>query len=100
MKNTNTSRSFCNDGEVKDCYEFCFVILFLGNKNSMKKVIVTGHNGFIGPHLVRLLKEAGYYVIGIDTNYFDESCKFSNYEKPDEEIIKFKDPHYWLEYFP
>lgn len=54
----------------------------------MKKVIVTGHNGFIGPHLVRLLKEAGYYVIGIDTNYFDESCKFSNYEKPDEEIIK------------
>lgn len=54
----------------------------------MKKVIVTGHNGFIGPHLVRLLKEAGYTVTGIDTNYFDESCKFSDYKKPDEEIIK------------
>ena len=54
----------------------------------MKKVIVTGHNGFIGPHLVRLLKESGYYVKGIDTNYFDDTCKFSDYEKPDEELIK------------
>jgi len=54
----------------------------------MKKVIVTGHNGFIGPHLVRLLKESGYFVIGIDTNYFDDSCKFSDYVSPDEEIIK------------
>lgn len=54
----------------------------------MKKVIVTGHNGFIGPHLVRLLKEAGYYVKGIDTNYFDDSCKFSDYVSPDEELIR------------
>ncbi len=54
----------------------------------MKKIIVTGHNGFIGIHLVRLLKEAGYFVKGIDTNYFDDSCKFSNYIKPDEELIK------------
>ncbi len=54
----------------------------------MKKIIVTGQNGFIGPHLVRLLKEAGYFVKGIDTNYFDDSCKFSNYIKPDEELVK------------
>jgi len=54
----------------------------------MKKVIVTGHNGFIGPHLVRLLKESGYYVKGIDTNYFDDSCKFSDDIKPDEELVK------------
>lgn len=54
----------------------------------MKKVIVTGHNGFIGPHLVRLLKESGYYVKGIDTNFFDDSCKFSDYVSPDEELIK------------
>jgi len=54
----------------------------------MKKVIVTGHNGFIGPHLVRLLKESGHYVKGIDTNYFDDSCKFSDYVEPDEEQIK------------
>ena len=54
----------------------------------MKKVIVTGHNGFIGPHMVRLLKESGYYVKGIDTNYFDDSCKFSEPIKPDEELIR------------
>ena len=54
----------------------------------MKKIIVTGNNGFIGTHLVRLLKEAGYFVKGIDTNYFDDSCKFSDYVKPDEELIK------------
>ena len=54
----------------------------------MKKIIVTGHNGFIGPHLVRLLKESGYFVKGIDTNYFDESCRFSEQVKPDEELIK------------
>jgi len=52
------------------------------------KIIVTGHNGFIGTHLVRLLKEVGYYVIGIDTNYFDDDCKFSEYIKPDKEIKK------------
>lgn len=54
----------------------------------MKKIIVTGHNGFIGVHLVRLLKESGFYVKGIDTNYFDDTCKFSEYLKPDEELIK------------
>ncbi len=54
----------------------------------MKEVIVTGHNGFIGPHLVRLLKESGYYVKGIDTNYFDDGCKFSDYIKADEELVK------------
>ena len=52
------------------------------------KIIVTGHNGFIGTHLVRLLKEVGYYVIGIDTNYFNDDCKFSEYIKPDKEIKK------------
>lgn len=54
----------------------------------MKKIIVTGHNGYIGTHLVRLLKEKGFYVKGIDTNYFDENSKFSDYIKTDEEIIK------------
>ena len=54
----------------------------------MKKIIVTGHNGFIGPHLVRLLKDSGYYVKGIDTNFFDDTCKFSNSVRADEEIVK------------
>ena len=56
--------------------------------NPMNKVIVTGHNGYIGTHLVRLLKEKGFYVKGIDTNYFNDECKFSDYIKPDKEIIK------------
>jgi nucleoside-diphosphate-sugar epimerase len=42
----------------------------------MKKILVTGHNGYIGPHLVRLLLEKGYSVVGIDTNYFDKDCRF------------------------
>ncbi|MFC2151951.1 NAD-dependent epimerase/dehydratase family protein [Bacteroidota bacterium] len=54
----------------------------------MKKVIVTGHNGYIGTHLVRLLKEKGFYVKGIDTNYFNDECKFSDYVSPNEELIK------------
>ena len=54
----------------------------------MKKIIVTGHNGFIGPHLVNFLKESGYFVKGIDTNYFNDDCKFSNYTSPHEEVIK------------
>ena len=54
----------------------------------MKKIIVTGHNGYIGTHLVKLLKEAGYYTIGIDTSFFNDECMFSEYVKPDKEIIK------------
>lgn len=54
----------------------------------MKKILVAGYNGFIGTHLVRLLKEKGFYVIGIDTNFFDDDCKYSNSVIPDEEINK------------
>ena len=45
----------------------------------MKKVLVTGHAGYIGSVLCKMLKEYdGYYVIGIDTNkpdhnFFNES---------------------------
>ena len=54
----------------------------------MKKILITGHNGYIGPHLIRMLKSNGFYVVGIDTNYFDNSCNFSDFQVPDEEIIK------------
>lgn len=53
----------------------------------MKKILVTGHNGYIGPHLVKLLKEAGHYVIGIDINLFS-GCEWEVLPKPDEEWIK------------
>ncbi len=41
-----------------------------------KKIIVTGYQGYIGVHLVKLLSEAGYEVLGIDTNFFGKECEF------------------------
>ncbi len=53
----------------------------------MKKILVTGHTGYIGVHLVALLKDAGYYVIGNDINLF-AGCEWESYTKPDKELIK------------
>lgn len=53
----------------------------------MKKVFVTGHNGYIGAHLVGLLKDKGYTVIGCDVNLFD-GCQWEDYQKPNTELIK------------
>lgn len=51
------------------------------------KVLVTGHNGYIGPHLVKLLQEAGHHVTGVDLNLF-EGCPWEELPKPDVELIK------------
>ena len=32
----------------------------------MKKILVTGSNGYIGQHLVKYLQLNGYYVVGLD----------------------------------
>ncbi|MFN0049570.1 MAG: NAD-dependent epimerase/dehydratase family protein [Cytophagales bacterium] len=53
----------------------------------MKKILVTGHRGYIGVHLVQLLKSAGYYVVGNDINLF-EGCEWESSTKPDLELIK------------
>ena len=42
---------------------------------NQKKVLVTGAGGFIGHHLVRFLKEKGYWVRGVDTKYPEYSPK-------------------------
>lgn len=34
------------------------------------KVLVTGHLGYIGPVMVRTLRQAGHFVTGLDTGYF------------------------------
>lgn len=52
----------------------------------MKKVLVTGHLGYIGVHLVHLLKKEGYYVVGCDLSLF-EGCEFDDFVKPDLEKI-------------
>ncbi|MDX2196254.1 MAG: SDR family oxidoreductase [Cytophagales bacterium] len=53
----------------------------------MKIILVTGHLGYIGAHLVKLLKQKKYFVIGVDVNLF-QNCAWENYEKPDIELIK------------
>jgi nucleoside-diphosphate-sugar epimerase len=51
------------------------------------KVLVTGHLGYIGVHLVKQLKEQGHSVTGCDLNLF-ENCEFDSFVKPDFELRK------------
>lgn len=51
------------------------------------KILVTGHNGYIGPHLVELLKEQGHTVTGCDVNLFLES-QIGNLVEPDFSLKK------------
>ena len=37
------------------------------------RVLITGHLGYIGPVMIRLLKEHGHTVTGLDIGYF-RSC--------------------------
>jgi nucleoside-diphosphate-sugar epimerase len=41
------------------------------------RVLVTGHNGYIGSVLVPMLQEAGHEVVGLDS-YLYESCTFGD----------------------
>src|SRR5690348_12044899 len=51
------------------------------------KVFVTGHKGYIGTHLVDVLKQAGHKVTGCDLGLFD-GCEWETTIKPDKELIK------------
>ena len=51
------------------------------------KVLVTGHQGYIGTHLVDLLKQAGNHVIGCDIGLY-EGCNWEPMAKPDRELVK------------
>ena len=51
------------------------------------KVFVTGHQGFIGTHLVDLLKQEGHTVVGCDLNLF-AGCNWEPMVKPDRELVK------------
>jgi nucleoside-diphosphate-sugar epimerase len=49
------------------------------------KALVTGHRGYIGPHLVTLLQQAGHHVTGVDIGYF-EGCNWEPLPAADREI--------------
>jgi nucleoside-diphosphate-sugar epimerase len=51
------------------------------------KVFVTGHRGYIGVHLIELLKKEGHYVAGCDVRLF-EGCAWEPFVEADIEITK------------
>lgn len=51
------------------------------------RAFVTGHKGYIGTHLVDVLKGAGHTVTGCDLGLFD-GCEWEPRARPDRELIK------------
>jgi len=52
-------------------------------KNTQEKILVTGAGGFIGHHMVRFLKDKGYWVRGVDIKY----PEFSPKDEADEFLL-------------
>lgn len=50
-------------------------------------VFVTGHMGYIGVHVVDVLKAAGHRVTGCDLGLFD-GCEWEPYTRPDRALIQ------------
>src|SRR2546423_14394213 len=50
------------------------------------KVFVTGHLGYIGSHLVDVLKASGHRVTGCDLGLF-KGCEWSPAVRPDAELL-------------
>jgi nucleoside-diphosphate-sugar epimerase len=51
------------------------------------RVFVTGHRGYIGVHLVDLLRQAGHQVTGCDLGLFD-GCQWEPFALPNNELVK------------
>jgi nucleoside-diphosphate-sugar epimerase len=51
------------------------------------KVLVTGHRGYIGVHLVDVLKAAGHEVTGCDVRLF-EGCEWEPFTQADHDLHK------------
>ena len=50
-------------------------------------ILVTGHKGYIGPHVIELFQSAGHSVTGVDLALFS-GCSWGAIPSPDHEIIK------------
>jgi nucleoside-diphosphate-sugar epimerase len=51
------------------------------------RIFATGHRGYIGAHLVDVLKQEGHTVIGCDIGLF-EGCHWEPLVEPDRELVK------------
>lgn len=51
------------------------------------RILLTGHDGYIGPVMIKVLQGAGHDVAGLDSHYF-ESCAFGEYESPIRSLRK------------
>jgi len=51
------------------------------------KIFVTGHRGYIGSHLVDILKQEGHAVVGCDLKLFD-GCNWEPMVAPDVDLAK------------
>ena len=49
------------------------------------RILITGHRGYIGPHLVKQLQERGHFVTGVDIGYFD-NCPWEPLPRADSEM--------------
>src|SRR5688500_18159324 len=56
------------------------------SKRCSMRVLMTGHNGYIGSIMGRMLREAGHSVTGLDAYYF-ERCTFGA-EVPSGESVR------------
>ncbi len=49
------------------------------------RILLTGHEGYIGPVMIDVLRNAGHEVVGLDTGYY-RGCDFGDYTTPIDTI--------------